>query len=129
MNDDRLSIGFTEWTLLVALSVLWGGSFFFAKVAVEEIPPLTIVLCRVAIAAAALHILVRVTGRRMPADLRSWAQFAAMGLLNNLVPFSLIFWAQTSIDSGLAAILIGATPLFTVMLAHHLAADERLSWN
>jgi drug/metabolite transporter (DMT)-like permease len=129
MNERRTGIGLIEWALLLVLSVLWGGSFFFAKVAVGELPPLSIVLGRVAIAAAALHILIRVTGRHMPSDLQSWMRFTAMGLLNNLIPFSLIFWAQTSIDSGLAAILIGATPLFTVILAHYLAEGERLSWN
>ena len=122
-------MGALEWTLLLALSVLWGGSFFFAKIAVAELPPFTVVLARVGLAALALHIAVRVTGRRMPADHASWSAFFAMGALNNLVPFSLIVWAQTQISSGLASILNGATPLFTVLFAHWLTADERLTWN
>ena len=128
-NMHKPGMSAIEWVLLVTLSVLWGGSFFFAKVAVEELPPLSIVFARVAIAAVTQNILVLATGRRMPENLSSWAEFSVMGMLNNLIPFSLIFWAQIEIDSGLAAILIGATPLFTVMLVHILATDEQLSWN
>lgn len=130
MSDiNRPSMGVTEWALLVTLSILWGGSFFFAKVAVAELPPLSIVLARVAIAAIVLNLLVRATGRHMPRDPGSWIAYSIMGMLNSLIPFSLIFWAQIRIDSGLAAILIGATPLFTVLLAHRFAAGERATWN
>ncbi|HZF37109.1 MAG TPA: DMT family transporter, partial [Candidatus Angelobacter sp.] len=130
MGSDRaLKMGPLEWILLLALSVLWGGSFFFAKLAVAELPPFTIVLGRVGLAALALNLLVRARGQRMPRDRASWAAFFAMGTLNNLIPFSLIVWAQTQIASGLASILNGATPLFTVLLAHWLTVDERLTWN
>ena len=130
MGSDRaLRMGAIEWLLLLALSVLWGGSFFFAKLAVAELPPFTIVLGRVGLAALALNLLVRATGHRMPRDRASWAAFFAMGALNNLMPFSLIVWAQTQIASGLASILNGATPLLTVLLAHWLTDDERLTWN
>jgi drug/metabolite transporter (DMT)-like permease len=123
------SMGALEWTLLLALSVLWGGSFFFAKVAVTALPPFTVVTARVGLAALALQIVVRAAGDRMPDDRASWRAFFVMGTLNNLVPFSLIVWAQTEISSGLASILNGATPLFTVLLAHWLTTDERLTWN
>jgi drug/metabolite transporter (DMT)-like permease len=130
MGSGRpLRMGPLEWILLLVLSVLWGGSFFFAKLAVAELPPFTIVLGRVGAAALALNLVLRARGERMPADRASWAAFFAMGLLNNLLPFSLIVWAQTQIASGLAAILNGATPLFTVVLAHWLTSDERLTWN
>jgi drug/metabolite transporter (DMT)-like permease len=129
ISERALKMGPLEWILLLVLSVLWGGSFFFAKLAVAELPPFTIVLGRVGLAALALNLLVRARGQRMPSDRGSWAAFFAMGTLNNLVPFSLIVWAQTQIASGLASILNGATPLFTVLLAHWLTADERLTWN
>lgn len=129
MTDRALRMGAIEWALLLALSVLWSGSFFFAEVALAELPPLTIVLARVGLAALALHLLVHATGAAVPRDRASWSAFAAMGMLNNLIPFSLIVWAQTHISSGLASILNGATPLFTALLAHWLTADERLSWN
>lgn len=117
----------SDWLLLVVLSILWGGSFFFAKIAVAELPPLTIVLGRVAIAAAALHLLIVATGQCMPADLRLWRDLAIMGLLNNAIPFSLIFWGQKEIASGLASILNATTPLFTVLVAHLLTRDEKAS--
>jgi len=115
----------SDWLLLILLSIVWGGSFFFAKIAVAELPPLTIVLARVTIAAAALHLLVLATGQRMPGDLSLWRDFLLMGLLNNAIPFSLIFWSQKEIASGLASILNATTPLFTVLVAHALTADEK----
>src|SRR5687767_14032879 len=101
----RLAMSATDWLLLVILSVLWGGSFFFAKIAVTELPPLTVALGRVALAAATLLLLARMTGVSMPGGAVGWAPYVPMGLLNNVVPFSLIFWGQTHIPSGLAAIL------------------------
>jgi drug/metabolite transporter (DMT)-like permease len=116
-----------DWSLLLALSILWGGSFFFVGVVVKTVPPFTIVLLRVAIAAAALHLVLRATRSPMPWDARTWLAFFCMGLLNNAIPFSLIAWGQTHIASGLASILNATTPLFTVLVAHALTADERLS--
>ena len=114
-----------DWLLLVTLSILWGGSFFFAKIAVQDLPPFTIVLGRVAIAALALHMMVLMTGQRMPGDLQLWRDFLVMGLLNNAIPFSLIFWGQKEIASGLASILNATTPLFTVLVAQAFTNDEK----
>jgi drug/metabolite transporter (DMT)-like permease len=116
-----------DWSLLLALSILWGGSFFFVGVAVKALPPFTIVLLRVAIAAAALHLVLRATRTAMPWNANTWLAFFGMGLLNNAIPFSLIVWGQTHIASGLASILNATTPLFTVLVAHLLTADERLT--
>lgn len=118
-----------NWFLLLSLSVLWGGSFFFAKVAVAEIPPLTLALGRVAIAAAILGIVMRAIGILLPRDPSIWFALAGMGLLNNALPFTLIFWGQTHISSGLASILNATTPLFTVLVAHWATADDRLNLN
>lgn len=128
-SDHPLRMGPREWILLLALSVLWGGSFFFAKLAVAALPPFTVVLGRVGLAALALNLGLRIRGLRLPRERAHWGAFFVVGLLNNLVPFSLIVWAQTQIASGLAAILNGATPLFAAVLAHWLTADERLTWN
>ncbi|GAB1580909.1 DMT family transporter [Phyllobacterium phragmitis] len=116
-----------EWALLLVLSVLWGGSFFFVGVAVKELPPLTIVVSRVALAALALHLVIRVMGMRLPGTCDVWAAFLGMGLLNNAVPFCLIVWGQTHIASGVASILNATTPLFTVIVAHFLTADEKMT--
>lgn len=116
-----------EWGLLIALSVLWGGSFFFNGVALTALPPLTVVSLRVVLAAGLLVLAVRLAGRQMPADLATWRDFLVMGLLNNVVPFCLIVWGQTRIASGLASILNATTPLATVLVAHLLTGDERLT--
>ncbi|HEX3209868.1 MAG TPA: DMT family transporter, partial [Geminicoccaceae bacterium] len=124
--SGQRAMGPVEWLLLVALSGLWGGSFFFAKVALAELPPFTVVLARVALAALALLPVVLASGQRLPRSPRLWGRFVVMGALNNLLPFSLIVWGQTRIDSGLASILNATTPLFAVVLAHVLTRDERL---
>src|SRR6202030_713368 len=93
-----------DWALLVLLSILWGGSFFFSGVAVRELPPLTIVLARVAIAAVLLLPVLWATGARLPADPAGWMPFLVMGLLNNVIPFSLIVSGQTQIASGIASV-------------------------
>jgi drug/metabolite transporter (DMT)-like permease len=117
----------SEWALLVALSLLWGGSFFFNAVAVAALPPLTIVAARVALGAGFLYTAVRASGARLPSDRHSWSAFAAMGVLNNVIPFTLIVWGQDTVASGLASILNATTPLFTVLVAHALSEDERMT--
>ena len=116
-----------EWSMLLALAMLWGGSFFFNAVAVREVPVFTVVLCRVALAAVLLLAVLRLQGRAMPRGRRIWTAFFCMGLLNNAVPFSLIVWGQQHIASGVASVLNAATPLFTVILAHVLTRDERMT--
>ena len=123
----QLRMGRLDWCLLLALSLLWGGSFLFVGIAVKDLPPFTIVLLRVAIAALALNLTLRLIGIALPRDGSSWRAFLGMGLLNNAIPFSLIAWGQTHITSGLAAILNATTPLFTVLVAHCLTADDRLT--
>jgi drug/metabolite transporter (DMT)-like permease len=115
------------WALLIALSVLWGGSFFFVGVAVQDLPPLTIVGLRLGCAALALNAAVLFLGQNSPRWWRSVPQLATMGVLNNCIPFSLLVWGQTQITSGLASILNAFTPIATVLLAHVLTADERLT--
>jgi drug/metabolite transporter (DMT)-like permease len=121
------SMGFVEWSCLIALSVLWGGSFFFVGIAVDGLPPLTIVALRVGLAAIALNAIVVGMGSCIPGGKRLWAAFLGMGLLNNIVPFSLIVWGQTQIASGLASILNATTPFFVVLAAHCLTTDEKMS--
>lgn len=116
-----------EWGLLLFLSVLWGGSFFFNGVAVRELPTLTIILGRVFLAAATLWLVLAVLGQGMPRDRRVWLAFAGMGLLNNMIPFSLIVWGQSHIASGVASILNATTPLFTLLMAQLFTSDEKLT--
>ncbi|CAM3079939.1 Permease of the drug/metabolite transporter (DMT) superfamily [Paracoccus aminovorans] len=116
-----------EWAMLLALATVWGGSFFFNAVAVRELPVLTVVVSRVVLAAILLLAIMRLRGERLPPDRRVWVAFFGMGLLNNAIPFSLIVWGQQHIASGVASILNATTPLFTVVLAHVLTRDERLT--
>ena len=125
----NVTMGPVEWLLLITLSVLWGGSFFFSEVALFELPPFTVVFGRVGFAALALWVVVYATGHRMPRDHKLWLAFLVMGAINNLIPFSLIVWGQTQIASGLASILNATTPLFTVVLAHVLTRDETMTAN
>jgi len=116
-----------EWAMLIALSVLWGGSFFFQGVAVRELPALTIVVARVGLAALTLWIALALMGIRVPGTRRVWVAFFGMGVLNNAIPFSLIIWGQAHIGSGLASILNAMTPLFSVIVAHLATGDEKLT--
>jgi drug/metabolite transporter (DMT)-like permease len=127
MQSTIKSMSPYEWLLLTVLSILWGGSFFFVGVAVEALPPLTIVTLRVFLAAIALLAVVYFTGSRMPSNPTVWIAFIGMGVLNNVIPFTLIVWGQTHIASGLASILNATTPLFTVVAAHFLTKDEKMS--
>lgn len=128
MSDAiRARMSGREWGLMLLLSALWGGSFFFIGTAVRDMPVLTIVLLRVALAAAALWIVVLATGRRVPRGAATWGAFLVMGLLNNVIPFALIVWGQKQIPSGLASILNASTPLWTVLVAGALLSDERAS--
>lgn len=116
-----------DWAMLTALSVIWGGSFFFTGIAVKELPPFTIVAARVGLAALALLAGLRIAGIAMPRAPRVWAAFFGMGLMNNMIPFSLIVWGQGHIASGLASILNATTPLFGVVVAHLLTRDEKMT--
>ncbi|WP_319413019.1 DMT family transporter [uncultured Cohaesibacter sp.] len=121
------TMGLTEWLLLIILSVLWGGSFFFVGLAVRELSTLTIVLVRVGLAALALWVFIALGQRALPRRPTIWLAFFAMGLLNNVIPFGLIVWGQHSIGAGLASILNATTPIFTVLVAGIALGDERLS--
>jgi drug/metabolite transporter (DMT)-like permease len=114
---------------IVALALLWGPAFLFMKVAVQEIPPLTVAATRVSLGAALLYLILRFQGRSLPKFGSSWRHFAVMGLAANALPFALLSWGQQYIDSALAAILVGAVPLFTIFLAHFFTVDDRLSLN
>ncbi|MDF0522975.1 DMT family transporter [Bradyrhizobium yuanmingense] len=113
-SDHRIDA--RDWSLLAVLSILWGGSFFFNGAALRELPPLTLVFLRVALGAAILVPLLRMQGIGFPTSWVGWMPFVAIGLLNNVIPFSLIAIGQTFIPSGLASILNATTPMFTVVV-------------
>lgn len=125
MPAQAATIDRQTWLLLILLSVLWGGSFFFSGVALRELPPFTIALARVLLAALLLYPVFKFAGGRLPTDAAGWAPFFVMGLLNNVIPFSLLLIGQTYISTGLASVLNATTPLFGVILMASFG-DERL---
>jgi drug/metabolite transporter (DMT)-like permease len=127
--QKTLVMGGREWMLLLVLSALWGGSFFFFKVLVAELPPFTVVLGRVGLAALLLNGFLLLRRDPMPASPRLWGSFIVMGILNNVVPFTLIVWGEIRVSSGLASILNATTPIFTVLAAHVLTHNEKINWN
>lgn len=130
MSSQR-PMSFEDWGLLVALSILWGMTFFFAKIALVDLPPVTLVQGRVWIGAAALLAYLLAAGVPIPRSRTVWIAFLGMGLLNNVIPFSLIFLGQSlmpkSLAASLAAILNATTPVFTMVIAHFLTRDEKLT--
>ncbi|MGB5733608.1 MAG: DMT family transporter [Thiohalocapsa sp.] len=117
----------SDWLSLLALTVMWGSSFLFTKIAVSVLPMPTIVSARLVIAALILVPLMFGLGRRLPRGGRLWLFFVLIALVGNLLPFSLITWGQRSIDSGLAGILMAVMPLATLALAHLFVPGERLT--
>ncbi len=121
------TIDLTSALLLLGLATVWGGSFFFAEIALTEVPPLTIALHRVFWAVPALLVVVWWQGISIPRSVKAWLCYLVMGALNNALPFSLIFWGQVSIDSGLASILNGTTAVFGAVVASIFLIDEPLT--
>ena len=116
------------WLLLMFLSLIWGGSFLSVHVALAEIGPLTAVAHRTGWAMLILWGYIVVRKLDIPREPRIWAAFLVMGLLNNVIPFSLMAWAQLYIETGLTAILNAATAIFGVLFAAAFFVDEKLSW-
>jgi drug/metabolite transporter (DMT)-like permease len=115
------------WALLVLLSLCWGGSFFFTGIAVTELPTFTIVALRVGLAALALWAVVLASATDMPGNLSFWCAIALMAMINSVLPFLLIVWGQSHVPSSLTSIFVATTPLFGVLLAHFMTADERIT--
>jgi drug/metabolite transporter (DMT)-like permease len=126
-DNTDLSMDMKSTFMLLALAAVWGGSFFFAEIALREVPPLTITLHRVFWAVPILALIVRMKGIVVPRSMRVWRAYLVMGALNNAIPFSLIFWGQTQIESGLASILNGTTAMFGAVVAGMFLADEPLT--
>lgn len=121
------SLSFRTWMELGLLALIWGGSFLSIRIALDDIPPLTVVLHRVFWAALLLWGVVWLRGLAVPRGARIWGAFLVMGLLNNVLPFSLMAWGQLHVETGLTAIFNAATALWGVLLAALFLRDERLT--
>lgn len=113
--------------MLAVLAVIWGCSFIFNAIAIKELPVLMIVTLRIGLAALTLLAVMRISGQHLPKGRAVWVAFFVMGLMNNALPFSLIVAGQQHIPAGVASILNATTPLFTVVFAHILTADEKMN--
>ncbi|WEX11329.1 DMT family transporter [Chelativorans sp. AA-79] len=120
-------ISMRDWALIVLLGAIWGGSFFFARIAVAEIPPFNLVMFRVVIAALVLQLWLAFRGPGFSLAFPMAGSFFILAILNNVIPFSLMFLGQTELGAGLASVLNATTPFWTAILANMLTADEKLS--
>ncbi len=125
--ENNLRLDAKGWGMLLLLSILWGGSFLFVEIGLEELPPVSIVAFRVTFAAIAAIILLKVTSQPFPRDFSLWRSFLLMGLVNNVMPFMLIVWGQQYVLGGVAAILNASTPVFAVLVAQVFTSDEKLT--
>ncbi len=123
----KTAMGLPEWGMVFTLASIFGGSFLFIRVARHDLPPLTLIAMRVAIAALVLNAVVKIAKVKLPSERAIWAQLAVLSILNNVIPFWLIAWAQGYIEAGLAAILNATTPFFTILIAHWATHDEKIS--
>lgn len=116
-----------NWILLITLSLVWGGSFYFVEKALVYFTFEQVVFFRVFFAALFILIVLFIKKIKIIFDLKLWAMFFVMGALNNVIPFLGITYAQESITASLASLFNATTPIFTALLAHLLTKDEKIS--
>ena len=116
-----------ELLFLALLSTLWAASYTFIKIGVETIPPITFIASRTLIAGLLLCAVIRLRGLGLPTDLATWRLFFIQACINSVLPFTLIAWAEQSIDAGLAVILNATTPIFTFLLTALVIRHEPVS--
>lgn len=116
-----------ELLWLLTLAALWGASYSFIKIGVETIPPITLISARTLIAGSILLAVIRYHGLSLPRDAVSWRRFLIQACLNSVVPFTLIAWAERTIDAGVTAILNSTTPIFAVLITALITRHEPVS--
>jgi drug/metabolite transporter (DMT)-like permease len=117
------------WLIFIALGFAWGSSYLFIKIGVETLTPFTLIAARLAIGTAVLALAMAVTRQHLPRSRTAYRHLVVVALLGVVIPFGLITWGEQSIDSALAAILNGTVPLFAIVLAALLLADEPMTLN
>jgi len=120
VTKQRAWIGF--WIL----ALIWGSSFLFIRISVEQLTTFQVVFIRTGIAAIGLNIVAYMRGKRLPTDWKGIRDLLILGIVNTVFPFVLITWGEKSIESSLAAILQGTAALFTMVVAHFVFVDERM---
>jgi len=116
-----------HWLMLATLSLFWGLAFYQIAVALRGFPPLTVVWLRLAFGAFTVYLIMRWQGGKLPTEWQWWSRFGLLSLCGNLLPFSLISWAETTISSGQAGLLMALMPISTLILAHFFVEQETLT--
>ncbi len=119
----------SDWLTFLALGFMWGSSYLFIKIAVEDLGPFTLIAGRLGVGAALLWTVIRLMREPLPRDWRAYGHLVVMALVNIAIPFFLITWAEQSVESSLAAVLTSLVPLFVVVLAPMFIHDEPLRAN
>ena len=119
----------SQWLIFLALGFMWGSSYLFIKLAVDDFGTFTLVALRLAVGAALLWVVVRVAGQKLPRERRIYGHLVVMAIVNIVIPFALITWAERSVDSSIAAILTSAVPLFAIIIAPLFLHDEPIRVN
>ncbi len=116
-----------EWVVFFALGLIWGSSFLWIKIAVQEVDPFTLVSWRLLFGTLGMVAVIALRRPSFPRGWRSWAALATLGIINTALPFVLISWGEKSIDSAVAAVLNSTVPLFTLVIAHLFLHDEPIT--
>lgn len=116
------------WIGFAVLALIWGSSYLFIRIGVEQMTPLQLVFMRTGIAALGLNLVIYSQGKRLPTDRRGARDLLFLGIVNTVFPFALITWGEQHIESGLASVLQGTTALFSLVIAHFAFVDERITW-
>jgi drug/metabolite transporter (DMT)-like permease len=119
-------MGSFEWLMMLACAFCWGSAYIFNKVAIAELPSLTITASRLLLAALLLQLLCRMRGIQLPWSGRAWAPFFVYTIFSNVAPFLFVLHGQKETAAGLAAVIGSSTPLFVILLAHVWTHDEKL---
>ena len=117
-----------EYALLVVLAILWGASYAFIRLGVATIPPVTLIAARTLIGGALLFAVLTARGIAMPRDVASWQRFFFQALLNSVVPFTLIAWAEKTVEAGLATILCSTSPIFAFLMTFAITRHEPVTF-
>ena len=117
------------WLVFLGLGFMWGSSYLFIKLAVDDFGTFTLVALRLAVGAVLLWIVIRLAGQELPRERRIYGHLLVMACVNIVIPFALITWAERSVDSSIAAVLTAAVPLFAIVIAPLILHDEPIRVN
>ena len=116
-----------EWIAFLSLTLIWGASFLWIKIAVQEVNPFSLVVFRITLGLLGLLIFFPIKKPTIPRRTRTWVDLAILGIFSSAIPWMLISWAEQAIDSALAGVLNGTVPLFTIIIAHLVIHDDRMT--